>query len=108
MINRRRFLLVGLAADASHVAGPVRAQTTHTVVIRQFAFVPETLEVSVGDIVVWVNEDIVPHTATAADTQWDSGRLDRGESWSLEIGTPGTVDYLCLFHPAMRARLIAN
>ena len=108
MTQRRRLLLAGLAVAATRIAGTARAQTTHTVVIRQFAFVPETLEVSIGDTVVWVNEDIVPHTATAADGDWDSNALNRGESWSLAIRAPGTADYSCRFHPAMRARLIAN
>ena len=108
MTRRRLLLLGGLTAVATVVAGTAHGQTTHTVVIRQFAFVPETLEVSMGDTVVWVNEDIVPHTATAADARWDSDRLDRGDSWSLEIRAPGEVDYTCLYHPAMRARLIAD
>ena len=38
---------------------------THTVKIEGMAFVPATLEVSVGDTVEWINEDLVPHTATA-------------------------------------------
>lgn len=108
MTKRRHLLLTGLAAAVTSVAGTARAQTAHTVVIRQFAFVPETLEVSVGDTVVWENEDIVPHTATAANGDWDSDALNRGESWSLAIRAPGTVDYICRFHPAMRARLIAS
>ena len=108
MTRRRLLLLAGLTAAATGVAGTAHAQTTHTVVIRQFAFGPETLEVSVGDTVVWVNEDIVPHTATAADAGWDSDRLDRGDSWSLEVRAPGAVDYTCLYHPVMRARLIVD
>lgn len=108
MITRRHLFLAGLVAVVTRASGPARAQTSHTITIRQFAFAPETLEVSVGDTVEWVNEDIVPHTATAVDARWDSGRLDRGQSWSIEIGAPGTIDYSCLFHPAMRARLIAN
>ena len=108
MTKRRLLLLAGLTAAVTCVTGPVLAQTTHTVVIRQLAFLPETLAVSVGDTVVWTNEDIVPHTATAGNAAWDSGRLDRGQSWSLEIQAPGAVGYSCLFHPAMRARLNAN
>ena len=38
---------------------------THTVLIKGFKFVPEQLEVEAGDTVIWKNEDIVPHTATA-------------------------------------------
>ncbi len=108
MTKRRHFLLAGLAATATGFAGGARSRASHTVVIQQFAFVPEALQVSVGDTVVWVNEDIVPHTATAADGGWDSGRLNRGESWSLEITAAGQIGYSCLFHPAMRATVTAT
>ena len=106
MIKARFLRLAGMIAAATCVAGPALAQTTYTVVISQFAFIPDTLEVSVGDTIVWVNEDIVPHTATAAD--WDSGRMNGGESWSLEVRAPGSIDYACRFHPTMQARLTAN
>jgi plastocyanin len=39
-----------------------------TVEIREFKFEPETLTVHEGDTVVWKNDEIVPHTATAVST----------------------------------------
>ena len=47
-------------------------------------------------------------SSTAADAGWDSGRLDRGESWSLEIAAAGQTAYSCLYHPAMQASLTAT
>src|SRR2546423_277336 len=44
-------------------------------------FHPAVLTVAAGDTVVWVNRDIVPHTATATGgTKWDTGQLTHGQS----------------------------
>ena len=51
------------AAAPSRPADPVPQR--HVVEIRGMAFHPEVLEVRRGDTVVWINRDIVPHTATA-------------------------------------------
>jgi len=40
------------------------APKTHLARIAGFQFVPNKLEVNVGDTVIWKNEDLVPHTAT--------------------------------------------
>jgi plastocyanin len=37
-----------------------------TVVIREFKFEPAAVAVHVGDTVEWKDDDIVPHSATAA------------------------------------------
>lgn len=58
-----------------------------------------------GDTVVWTNRDIVPHTATAEDGSWTSPSLKEGESWAMIVETEVSADYLCAFHPAMRASL---
>src|SRR5215470_14425713 len=46
------------------LAGADQRPQTHTVMIKNFAFVPNNLTVSIGDTVVWKNEDSAPHTAT--------------------------------------------
>ena len=44
------------------------------------AFHPEVLEVQRGDTVVWINRDIVPHTATATrKSGWDTGTAPSGK-----------------------------
>lgn len=81
---------------------------THTVEIRGFAYVPATLSVAVGDTVVWINRDVVPHTATRDAAAWDSGTIDAEASWSLVAGAPGSQPYFCVFHPTMRGELIVR
>ena len=41
---------------------------THTVTIENFGFQPESLTVTRGDTIVWVNKDLVPHTDGKKET----------------------------------------
>jgi plastocyanin len=80
----------------------------HTVEIRGFTYVPATLEVAVGDTVVWVNRDIVPHTATQDGRAWDSGSLGTALAWRVVAASPGRQLYYCTFHPTMRGVLVVR
>ncbi|MGH9369065.1 MAG: cupredoxin domain-containing protein [Thermoanaerobaculia bacterium] len=77
-----------------------------TVRIENFRFEPTVLNVTRGTVVKWMNEDGAPHTATADDDRFDTGRLDRGESGETSFDTPGTYEYKCDFHPSMQGRII--
>ena len=70
-------------------------------------FEPASLQVHVGDKIVWTNKDLVPHTATAAGL-FDSGPVNPGASWSYTVTTAGSVDYVCTLHPTMKAQLFAE
>ena len=93
-------VLVGVWALAS---APASAKT-HTVVIENMRFTPDTLTLRRGDRVVWRNNDLVPHTATAAKV-FDSGSIEPGQSWSTTLRKAGKVPYVCTFHPGMKASL---
>lgn len=81
--------------------------TTHTVEIRGMEFHPAALTVAVGDTIVWINRDIVPHTATAGGrTKWDTGQLSQGQTGRYIARIPGTARYVCTLHPPMRGTLI--
>jgi plastocyanin len=94
------------AAAPSHPAGvPQR----HVVEIRGMAFHPEVLEVRRGDTVVWINRDIVPHTATATrKSGWDTGTLLQGESGQYVVSHGGEDPYICKLHPVMLGKLIVR
>jgi plastocyanin len=94
---------VALVAAPAVTAGADRART-HEVVIQGLVFVPETLTVRPGDIVVWVNKDPFPHTATAAGA-FDSGSIAAGKSWRFTAKKSGTYPYLCTLHRTMKATL---
>lgn len=109
-MGARRLLLPLLALMAGVPAcgkEPPRAGK-HTVAIRNFLYAPATLQVAVGDTVVWVNGDVVPHTATAADGAWDTGSIAAGDSARVVVAKAGKQAYRCAFHPNMKAELTAR
>lgn len=104
-ITRRQATKLGLAAM---VGGPLVAATaqraqaaTHMVQIAGFAFSPAELTVSVGDTVIFTNQDGAPHTATAESGVFDTGRLGGGDSAEVVIEEAGEHPYICRFHPSM-------
>ena len=72
---------------------------THVVEMRAFVFQPDTVRAAVGDTVVWINRDLVPHTATSSE--WDSGEMKQSAEWRLVVESEGEVSYLCTLHPSM-------
>lgn len=110
MMARAYRVALCLAAIAVVTACTSREPTPrlHTVAIRNLAFAPESLEVAVGDTVVWTNYDILPHTVTSDSRAWDSGNLAASDEWQLIVRDPGTQSYTCTFHPNMRGTLVAR
>ena len=78
---------------------------THTITIEGMRFQPEVLTVSRGDTIVWVNKDLVPHTATSKAGGFDSKDIQADKSWRHTIQTTGEFAYICTFHPTMKAVL---
>ena len=105
IIARRNLLKLIMAAPAAMIGihETANAADTHTVRINGFAFMPERLQAKEGDKIIFVNEDIVPHTATATDESWDTGSLDTGEGAEIILSADMTMDYYCRFHPMMKA-----
>lgn len=106
---RRRFLgfLFGSAAvGVSNLSAAGAAEPRlREVIIRRFAFNPPDLEIRAGDSVIWTNQDLAPHTASADDGAWDSGELARGVVHQVRFDSPGIYAYHCTFHPHMRGRI---
>ena len=74
--------------------------------VRTFAFSSDTVTVKAGHAVTWINDDPVPHTATAQTTHgklWDTGQMTPGSSMTVTMSRPGTYVYQCDDHPFMRA-----
>jgi plastocyanin len=88
--------------------GALAASTTHTIVIADMKFVPETLTVKAGDSIVWTNKDFFPHTATAQDKTFDSRDIATNKSWKYVATKKGAFPYICTLHPTMKATLIVK
>jgi|SRR5215210_673508 len=84
-------------------APALSAQDDMTVSIQDFSFSPSQITVAPGTTVTWVNKGPSPHTTTADDGSWDSGKLQQGEDFSFTFDKPGTYTYHCSIHPDMTA-----
>ncbi len=99
--------MLGLGAWAG--VGCVSAKpSTHTVAIRGFQYLPDSLAVRVGDTVRWVNDDIVQHTASVTGGDLDSKGIQSKQAWRFVAARTGEYRYACAFHPAMRGTLVVR
>ena len=97
---------VGLLVFTAGFAASVRpGPKTHTVTIEGMRFQPERLTVVRGDSIVWINKDLVPHTATSEAGRFDSQTIPTTKSWKFTARTKGRFTYICSFHPTMKAML---
>ncbi len=109
-MQRRNFLKASVAVLAatgtsSAIHATTKTPTQHNIKISRFKFVPDNLNVRVGDTITWVNEDIAPHTATANDDSWTTDELGKAQSQTLEITADMSGDYYCVYHPHMKAKI---
>lgn len=95
--------VLGVALVAAPATAAAQART-HEVVIQGLLYVPETLTVRPGDVVVWINKDPFPHTVTAPGA-FDSGPIAAGKSWRFTTRRAGAHPYLCTLHSTMKGTL---
>jgi plastocyanin len=68
---------------------------------------PETINISTGTTIEWINEDAAMHTATSgsptngADGVFDSQILNLGDKYQFTFDDTGNYDYYCILHPWM-------
>ncbi len=103
-----RWIVAAIAATIAFYPGlETQAADGRRVVIeiRNFKFAPDAPPLKPGDVIVWINKDIVPHTVTAGNGSWDSGEIDPGGKWQMVVKGDLFMTYYCRFHPSMTARL---
>ena len=71
-------------------------------------FIPERLELAVGDTVVWTNKDFLPHSVTASGARVESGDLAPGKTWRFTARQKGEMPYICRLHPVMKGVLLVK
>ena len=96
-----------LAAALAVFAFPAFA-ADHAVEIKVMKFSPASLELAVGDTVTFTNNDGAPHTGTALDGSFDTGRLTKGQSGTVTISAAGAHDYKCAIHTSMKGTVTAK
>ena len=102
MMRLTLFLLVSMVPAL--MPGPRR----HVVEMKDFQFKPLVLRVAAGDTVVFENRDIAPHTATAADSAWDSGNIAAKARWTMVARKRGEQEFTCVYHSNMKGKLVVR
>jgi plastocyanin len=75
-----------------------------TVVINGMKFHPDEIIVQKGDIIVWINKDIVAHNVTEEKMKaWTSSIIPSGESWKMVVKQSSS--YFCSLHPVMKGTI---
>ena len=87
---------------------------TVTIDIANFAYEPAEIVIAAGTEVVFTNSDSAPHTVTAGtDAEpmpdaFDSGLLQRGDTFSFVFDEPGEFAYFCDRHPPMTGTVLVE
>ena len=102
----RRLAGVGMAAAFSLPPSSTAFARVEVVqiVIDQVAFTPLKKPLVVGDVVEFVNNDVVDHTATEKNKAWDVV-IRVGRKMRVEMKTAGTIEFFCRFHPNMTGQV---
>ncbi len=86
---------------------------------------PPQIFVTVGDTIIWYNDDRESHTVTSGDSSGRFGWMDNkelgnpdgifdseqfmpGESWSYKFKESGAFSYFCIIHPWMEGIVIVE
>jgi plastocyanin len=108
IVLRAAWLAVAGAIAIAESVVAASEPKTHAVTIENMQFSPATLTVAPGERIVWTNQDLFPHTATADDGAFDSKAIAAQAQWTFLAGKSGEYAYGCTFHPTMKARLIVR
>lgn len=100
-----RWLALSLALVVAATI-PASAATV-TVTIENLAFKPVEVKAKVGDTILWVNKDVLAHTATARDKSFDVTQLPK-KTVSQMLTKAGSFDFYCRYHPNMTGRLVVE
>jgi plastocyanin len=71
--------------------------------ILGYAFNPETVQISVGGTVKWINFDKLPHNVQG--TGFSSGLIYHGYTYSFTFTKPGTYNYNCSTNAYMQGTI---
>lgn len=82
------------------------ALTPNEVVLSGLGYNPGSLTVSLGTTVTWINNESVTHTVTSDSALFDSGNMNKGNSFTYTFNKAGTFPYHCKYHPNMTGKII--
>jgi plastocyanin len=98
-----RYLLATAALLFGAIAVPAHAATIQ-ITIDNLVFAPAEVSAKVGDTIEWINKDVLAHTATARNGDFDVTTPPKKTVTSV-LKKAGSVEYYCRYHPNMKAVL---
>ena len=93
-------IVAALVLGASISAHAATIQIT----MENLVISPAEAAAKVGDTIEWINKDILAHTATARNGDWDV-TIPPKKTVTLGLKKAGAVAYYCRCHPNMKATL---
>jgi plastocyanin len=89
-------LMLGMSVSA-HAA-------TIQITMENLVIAPTEVSAKVGDTLELINKDVLAHTATAKNGDFDV-MMPPKKTVTYVLKKAGTIDYYCRFHPNMKAVL---
>ena len=99
-----RTFFCAIALGLGAMSAPAHAATIQ-IVMENMVISPAEASAKVGDTIEWINKDILVHTATARNGDFDV-MMPAKKTVTSVLKKTGTIDYYCRFHPNMKATLI--
>ena len=98
-----RLASIALAVVFLSTVVPARAATIR-ITMENLVISPAEISAKVGDTIEWINKDVLAHTATSGNGDFDV-MLPPEKSATFVLKKAGAVDYYCRYHPNMKATL---
>ena len=74
--------------------------------MKDIKFVPEKISASVGQKIVWTNNEDVPHNVTAEEgADFKSDTLQKDQTFEYTPTKAGTIAYVCTIHPGQNGTI---
>jgi len=106
-------LTATLAAGAVCVAFTgARAESALRVAIENFVFDPPTIVARVGDRVIFVNRDELPHSVVGlrdgAEVFRSAEQMDTDEAFEILLDRAGEISIVCGLHGSMTGKIVVE
>lgn len=101
-------LLAIVVISFSSALIPQQKHATFIVTMKGMKFVPNKIEVSTGDTVIWMNESGGDHNVVSNDGTFKSSMLEKGQFYALVFEKKGQYKYYCQPHRIMGMKGIVD
>jgi plastocyanin len=87
-------------SESSESGGAEAAAGQVAVSMKDIEFVPDQVTVKVGQEIVWTNDEAIVHNVVAQEgADFESETMQEGDTFTYTPTEPGTIEYVCTFHP---------